>query len=63
MDFGGKDVGIDIVARTYSGEYWARQCKCFDETATINKSSVDSFLATSSREFSDNNDNRVSFSH
>ena len=28
-DFGGKDTGIDLVARTDTGEYWAIQCKCY----------------------------------
>ena len=51
MEFGGKDVGIDIVARTYDGDYWAIQCKCFQEKSSIDKPSVDSFLSTSSRQF------------
>lgn len=52
-DFGGKDTGIDLVAKTDSGEYWAVQCKCYSETAVIDKPAVDSFLATSSRTFID----------
>lgn len=52
-DFGGKDTGIDLVARTDSGQYWAIQCKCYKEDATIDKPAVDSFLATSSRLFVD----------
>ncbi len=50
-DFGGKDTGIDLVAKTELGDYWAIQCKCYAETATIDKPAVDSFLATSSRTF------------
>ena len=50
-DFGGKDLGIDIVAQTVDGEFWAVQCKCYAETSTIDKPSVDSFLATSSKTF------------
>ncbi len=50
-EFGGNDVGIDLVARTHDGEYWAIQCKCLAEEATIGKGAVDSFLATSSRMF------------
>lgn len=49
--FGGKDTGIDLVAHTYSGDYWAVQCKCFAENSYINKSDVDSFLSTSSKLF------------
>ena len=52
-DFGGKDTGIDLVAKTESGEYWAVQCKCYSENAVIDKPAVDSFLATSSRTFID----------
>ena len=26
-DFGGKDTGIDLVAKTKEGDYWAIQCK------------------------------------
>jgi len=52
-DFGGKDVGIDLVAQTDQGEYWAIQCKCYDENAVINKPAVDSFIATAHRTFKD----------
>ena len=62
-DFGGKDIGIDIVARTSEGHYWAIQCKCFQEKSPIEKASVDSFLSTSSRTFLDENDETVGFSH
>ena len=53
-DFGtGKDVGVDLVAKTYSGEYWAVQCKFYERTTRINKEDVDTFLATSGRQFHD----------
>ena len=52
-DFGGKDLGIDLVARTDYGDYWAIQCKCYAEDATIDKAAVDSFLANASRTFVD----------
>lgn len=52
-DFGGKDLGIDLVARTEYGDYWAIQCKCYAEDATIDKGAVDSFLANASRVFTD----------
>ncbi|MGB0836718.1 MAG: hypothetical protein ACPGRE_01355 [Flavobacteriaceae bacterium] len=45
-DFGGKDIGVDLVALTFSGDYWAIQCKCYAETAVIDKKSVDSLLLT-----------------
>ena len=52
-DFGGKDIGIDLVAKTELGEYWAIQCKCYQDDARIDKPEVDSFLATSSKTFKD----------
>jgi len=51
IDLGGGDTGIDLVALTHEGDYWAIQCKCFQENSTIDKPAVDSFLSTSSREF------------
>lgn len=64
-DFGGKDTGIDLVARTTAGDYWAIQCKCFQENTTIDKPAVDSFLSTSSRQFKDDFQNfkTVGFAH
>lgn len=49
--FGGKDIGIDLVAKTFDDSYWAIQCKCFAEDSYINKADVDSFLSTSSKTF------------
>lgn len=51
LDLGGGDTGIDLVALTHEGDYWAIQCKCFQEDSYIDKPAVDSFLSTSSREF------------
>ncbi|MGD9733574.1 MAG: restriction endonuclease, partial [Desulfamplus sp.] len=62
-DFGGHDTGIDLVALTYSGDYWAIQCKCYQETSLIDKPAVDSFLATSSKIFTDDNLQSVGFAH
>jgi predicted helicase len=50
-DLGSVDTGIDLVAKTYEGSYWAIQCKCYQETAIIDKAQVDKFLSTSSRSF------------
>ena len=52
-DFGGKDLGIDLVAKTDLGDYWAIQCKCYDEKAVISKAVVDSFISTAHRAFID----------
>lgn len=62
-DLGGNDTGIDLVALTFEGDYWAIQCKCFQENSSIDKPAVDSFLATSSREFKNEELKTVSFSH
>lgn len=61
-DLGGGDTGIDLVALTYDGDYWAIQCKCFQETTIIDKPAVDSFLSTSSREFRGENLKTTKFS-
>ena len=53
-DFGsGHDLGIDLVAQTVTGDYWAVQCKCYAADARISKESVDTFLSTSAKRFSD----------
>ena len=36
-DFGGTDTGIDLVAKTELGDYWAIQCKCYAENTIIDK--------------------------
>ena len=62
-DLGGHDTGIDLVAQTFNGDFWAIQCKCFQEDTYIDKPAVDTFLATSSRKFSDENFQTVGFAH
>lgn len=60
-DLGGSDTGIDLVALTHEGDYWAIQCKCYQESTVIDKPAVDSFLATSSRKFKDEQLRTVGF--
>lgn len=62
-DFGGTDLGIDLVAKTKDGEYWAIQCKCYAENTIINKNAVDSFITNSGRKFIDENGNSIQFSN
>ena len=62
-NFGGKDTGIDLVAQTYTGEFWAIQCKLCQENTYIDKPEVDSFLATSSRKFQNEKLHTTTFSH
>ena len=55
--FGGIDTGIDLVAETQSGEYWAIQCKCYKETDRIDKDEVNKFLGTYGKTFTDRDGN------
>lgn len=50
-ELGEVDSGIDLVAETYTGEFWAVQCKCYDENTLIDKPAVDTFISTSGRKF------------
>jgi predicted helicase len=61
--FGKSDIGIDLVALTKNKEYWAIQCKFYQEDTRIDKKHVDSFLATSSRFFSIIDGKKEGFSH
>jgi predicted helicase len=61
-DLGGNDTGIDLVAVTHNNDFWAIQCKCYQDTSTIDKPAVDSFLSTSSREFKDGSLRTTTFS-
>lgn len=63
VDLGGGDTGIDLVALTHDNHYWAIQCKCYQESSTIDKPAVDSFLSTSSREFKDESGKATKFSN
>jgi len=63
LDLGGGDTGIDLVALTNEGDYWAIQCKCFQADSTIDKPAVDSFLSTSSREFKNEQMQTTRFAH
>lgn len=46
----GADAGIDIVARTFSGQLWAVQAKAYDPDHVIRRRDIDSFLVESSRD-------------
>ena len=46
----GRDAGIDLVAETHDGEFWAVQAKAYAPTTTITKSDVDTFLSESARD-------------
>ena len=61
-ELGGGDTGIDLVARTKDGEYWAIQCKCYAEDHPVTKADMDTFLSTSGRRFHDKDGKDTSFS-
>ena len=62
---GEGDTGIDLVAKTIDGDYWAIQCKCYKEEAKISKQMVDSFITTSGRTFTtdDTGETSTPFAH
>jgi predicted helicase len=63
-DLGGNDTGIDLVALTNEGDYWAIQCKCYKEGTTIDKKAIDTFFTTSGRTFKGEDDLKThSFSY
>ena len=44
----GSDIGIDLVAETHTGEFWAIQSKAYHKNHRISKPDVDTFLSASS---------------
>lgn len=47
----GPDTGIDLVAKTKKGEYWAIQSKFYSEDTEISKKDVDTFISASGRTY------------
>lgn len=45
----GIEKGIDLIAETHSGEFWAIQAKAYDDNYYITKEDVDTFLSESAR--------------
>ncbi len=50
--------GIDLVAKTYTGEYWAIQCK-FYQNPPIRKQHIISFISDSQKEFTVNGEKKT----
>ncbi|MBR1645699.1 MAG: DEAD/DEAH box helicase [Selenomonadaceae bacterium] len=50
-ELGGKDLGIDIVAKTVDDKFWAVQCKFYAEITIVTKPVVDSFVSEATRTF------------
>ena len=47
------DTGIDLVAKTKTGEYWSIQCKFYEENHRVSKEDLDTFISTSGKRFKD----------
>ncbi len=60
---GKHDTGIDLVAKTKSGKYWAVQCKCYAEDHYVTKADMDTFISTSGRTFIDETGEKCGFSY
>ena len=43
-----RDLGVDLVGRDQTGNYWAIQAKAYDPESSLNKSDIDSFISASS---------------
>ena len=56
------DTGIDLVAQTNDGNYWAIQCKCYRAITKIDKGDTDTFLTSSARAFTDGDGRQHYFS-
>lgn len=56
------DTGIDIVAKTKTGDYWAVQCKFYEEDHRVSKEDLDTFLSTSGKRFRDDTGEYRTFS-
>ena len=54
-----QDCGIDIVAKTCHGDYWAIQCKFYSDNHRIQRDDIDSFLASSGRRFEEHGEGKV----
>lgn len=61
-DISDHDTGIDLVAKTKTGEYWAIQCKFYAEGHRVSKDDMDTFLSTSGKQFRDDSGERRTFS-
>jgi len=58
----GRDLGIDMVAYTKDGEYWAIQCKFYDDSKPLSKKIVEGLISEGYRQFVDDSGKKVSFS-
>ncbi|MDR2459948.1 MAG: DEAD/DEAH box helicase family protein, partial [Deltaproteobacteria bacterium] len=60
-DIGLRDTGIDLVAVTDEGSFWAVQCKCYQENTYIDKDGLNSFISTSSKIFTGQDGQKTNF--
>ena len=50
-DWKADNTGIDLIAQTVDGEFWAIQCKFYDDDSALKKEHIASFLADSQKVF------------
>jgi predicted helicase len=63
LDLGIGDTSKDLVALTQEGDYWAIQCKYYQETSVFDRSTLDSFITTFGGAFKDEQMRTARFSH
>lgn len=62
-DISDHDTGIDLVAQTKTGDYWAVQCKFYAEDYRVSKEDLDTFISTSGKRFKDDSGEYKTFSN
>ena len=62
QQFGDIDLGIDLVAYTKDGKYWAIQCKFYADDAKLSSHNVQGLLSEGGKQFKDDDGNLVQFS-
>lgn len=62
-DLGGGDTGIDLVAQTFDADYWAIQCKCYQQDSLIDKRALTVSFLHQVGDLKTTNLKTVSFSH
>ena len=58
-DWKADNTGIDLVAQTHEGEFWAIQCKFYDDESALKKEHISSFLADSQKVFEDEGEEKT----
>lgn len=62
QQFGGTDLGIDLVGITKDYKFWAIQCKFYDENTKLTSHAVQGLLSEGYKKFTDEKGNSLGFS-